>query len=593
MKKIILFLFVLFLGASTLEAVPAWPGRLVFTQPDGTAITLYRHGDEWGNWLTDTRGRVVLRDDDGFFRVHEEISPVSAASAARFRRRAVQQRSVRPASHPAALGSRHFLVILVEFQDLGFTVEDPQAAFSRLLNEPGYSVNGATGSARDYYYENSHGRFEPVFDVYGPVKVSGTKAYYGGGNPDERPQVALTEGCRLLDGEIDFSRYDEDGDGMVDMVFMYYAGYGEADSPDVNSIWPHSGYVHDHDEGLRLDGVSIDLYACANEIIGTGENMGKMVGIAQACHEFGHALGLPDFYDVNALTDGFAAGVLGFSLMDRGVYNNEGRTPPYLTMMERSILGWVPERSIALFEKSGTVSLPSVDQEVAYMTPTDEPGEYYLYECRTQTGWDRYLGAYGLVIYHVDRSQREMTVKGAPTPITEIWTTEINLVNANGSHPCFYVVPSSDPSSLRYGFKYANYFYDYLPDMMPGVPFPGVAGVTSFTPVSWSGVTGEIPLSDISFDGSQARFHVTVPENTMDYVTIQNPGNSVYKAGERFHLALSDKTRDSVTKVEWSFDSMKTDESDVVLSAGKHTVDATVTNGSGKTYTVTLLLEAR
>ena len=592
MKKILLFLLVLLLGAITLQAVPAWPGRLTFTQPDGTTIALYRHGDEWGNWLTDTRGRVVLRDDDGFFRVHEEISPASASSAARLRRRAVQ-RIVRPSSHPAALGARHFLVILVEFQALEFTVEDPQAAFSRLLNEPGYSVNGATGSARDYYYENSHGRFEPVFDVYGPVKVSGTKAYYGGGNPDARPQVAITEGCRLLGEEIDFTRYGADGDGMVDMVFMYYAGYGEADSADVNAIWPHSDYLHNSSEELRLDGVSIDLYACANEIAGAGENMGKLVGIAQVCHEFGHALGLPDFYDVNAATDGFSAGVLGFSLMDRGVYNNEGRTPPYLNMMERSILGWVPQSSMAIFEKSGNVSLPSVDHEVAYMTPTDESGEFYLYECRTQTGWDRYLGAFGLVVYHVDRSGREVTVGGVPTPIADLWTVDKNDVNVNGSHPCFYVVPSSAPSSLRYGFKYDNYFFEYMPDMMPGVPFPGTAGVTSFTPVSWNGVTGEIPLSDISFDGTQARFRVTVPENTMDYVTIQNPGNSVYKAGESFHLALSDKTRDSVTGVEWFFDSEKTPAGDVVLSAGQHTVDAKVSTSSGKTYTVTLILEAR
>ena len=69
------------------------------------------------------------------------------------------------------------MVILAAFSDVGFTVPDPQRAFERMLNEEGYSDNGALGSARDYYLDNSGGRFRPTFDVVGPVTLDHPVAY--------------------------------------------------------------------------------------------------------------------------------------------------------------------------------------------------------------------------------------------------------------------------------------------------------------------------------------------------------------------------------------------------------------------------------
>lgn len=180
-KQILLLLAALVCGVRTLLAVPAYPGRIVYTQPDGTKIVLERHGDEFGHWTTDAAGRTVRLHADGFFREVTDADPDDVRRQAASRRMRTRQASVNRADGHIALGQKHFLVILVEFSDLSFTTsDDPQAAYARQLNEPGYSENGATGSARDFYFDNSNGLFEPIFDVYGPVKLSKKYSYYGG-----------------------------------------------------------------------------------------------------------------------------------------------------------------------------------------------------------------------------------------------------------------------------------------------------------------------------------------------------------------------------------------------------------------------------
>ena len=110
------------------------------------------------------------------------------------------------------------------------------------------------------------------------------------------------------------------------------------------------------------------------------------MGIGISCHELAHALGLPDFYDANEGQDGYAGGLYDFSLMCRGLYNNEDRTPPYLNALERMLLGWIPE--IPELPESGEVLLGPVQQNLAYRIPTQTEGEFFLVESRDGTVWD-------------------------------------------------------------------------------------------------------------------------------------------------------------------------------------------------------------
>ena len=606
MRKHILFaLIALLAGFQLSNAIPARPGYFTATQPDGTRITLRQHGDEWGHWLTNATGQMVRADEDGFYRV------VSAAEARTIRQQAAEHRALRRqvraqtqarraaranSATPVALGQKRFLVILVEFTNQAFKAGDgSNAAFTALLNEPGYSENGATGSARDYYYDNSHGIFEPIFDVYGPVQMDTTYAYYGQNDSqgnDRRPEEAVIQGCRKLDAEIDFTRYDNDGDGEVDLVFMYYAGKGEADGGSSNTIWPHQWEISAAGKRLELDGMSINSYACTNEVNGWS---GTMCGIGTACHEFGHAMGLPDFYDTDYDDYGQAAGLFGFSTMDSGSYNNDGRTPPYFNIEERILLGWLdPAEVIREFPKSGTYTLPSVQENVAYKTPTDKDGEYFLYECRGSNGWDASLSAHGLLVYHVDKSDRKVSVYGTSTTARNLWDNweDWNAINENGSHPCFYVVPAADQDNLMYGYYYAWGGYQFDDSYYPSIPFPGSERVTEFVPKSWNKVESPIVLRDIAYADDVVSLYAYVPTGDLDFVTIADAGS--YRAGDRFTFSLvRPEEVEAPVSVDWYYDDEPAGADSVTLTAGTHVVEAHLTLAGGSRQVLSLEIEVQ
>ena len=602
MKKLLLVGLFVFWGV-LLAAKPARPGFISALQPDGSTILIRRHGDEWGHWTTNAAGEIVRRDADGFYRVLSGLTPsaaTKAAASARLTRRRVQA-SARTKS-PVAVGKKHFLVVLVEFQDLDFKLESPRQEISDMLNQVGYSKNGATGSARDYYFDNSHGGFEPVFDVFGPVRLDNDKAYYGGNDErgdDRRPEQALRDACRKLDPQVNFSDYDLDGDGDVDMVYMVYAGFGEADSDDEDAIWPHQWFLYSGGGiNLRLDGKRVDRYACGPELNGDA----KQDGIGTICHEFGHAIGLPDFYDPDDDENGTCRTLLHYSLMDAGSYNNDGWTPPYLNVVERIMLGWLDESALQTFPVNGTYTLEPVQSDKAYKTPTDVDGEYFVYECRSADGWDRYVLSPGLLVYHVDQSERGVSildVDGNPAeiPASTLWKDWriYNSINENGEHPCFYLVASGGPEDVMYGMRYfeeySGYAFDYA-SFWNKLTFPGVLGRRTFRAKSWSGTPSEVSLSGISYRDGKAEFTVSGVSPRLSYPCIANPGKGRYKAGSAFSLSLELPKGYEAVSVSWRVDGVSVPGASVTLGAGSHRIEATVNRGSGKKDVVLLEIRA-
>ena len=579
-RHLLLALVALFACFQVMDAIPAYPGKIIVTQPDGTRLEVRRHGDEWGHWMTNAAGQMVRQDADGYYRVVPE-GEANAIRRQASARRDAHRRARRVSSGGTALGQRHFLVVLVEFADLSFRPENTKDAFENLLNEQGYSVNGATGSARDFYYENSSGRFEPIFDVYGPVCLANNKTYYGGKNAsgtDERVEEAIMEACRALDGDIDFTRYDSDGDGKADLVFMYYAGYGQADSNDNEAIWPCQWELTTEGYDLVLDNVRIDSYACSNERVGYGSSKGKLAGIGTVCHEFGHAMGLPDFYDTDNYGSGGLAGALySYSPMCNGPYNNEGRTPPYFSFFERMMLGWVDESSFLEFSATGKYEIPAVTKNAAYRILTEKDGECFIFENRPKTGWDKYLPAGGMLVYHLDQSDNPVFSDRTARDLWDNWTTYNNL-NNYGNHPCYYIVPAGDPTSLNYGYE-------------DRIPFP-YKTATSYAPVSWSGIESLISLDQITFSGGRLTLHANVPTGEVDYVSIADAGS--YRAGDRFTFSLVIPGQvEAPASVDWYYDDEPAGADSVTLTAGTHTVDAYLTYGDGRRETVTLEIEVQ
>ena len=544
--KRILATFALLLGAlHILSAIPAYPGKIKVTQPDGSVITIQVHGDEWLHYVTDERGRVIARGEDGFFRPATKPTAAEREEAQSMRRAARQMQAAARASS-LTQGVHRIPVILVAFKDTDFIIQDPQAAFDALLNEEGYSTNGGTGSVRDYYIENSGGRYTPVFDVFGPYVLTNNRSSYV-----NNASNALVEACKGLNSEVDFSQYDSDGDGKVDMALMYYAGHNQAETGDETTIWPHQSYVSGWNNP-QLDGKYLSRYFCTSELKGTGN---QMCGIGTTVHEFAHSLGLPDFYDTDYEDNGYAGGLYSFSTMCEGSYLNNGRTPPYLNSEERILLGWMEGQTE--ISQQGTLTIGPVQNEIAYKTPTSVNGEYFVYECRTKTGWDRYIPNGGLLVYHVDKSTAHRA--GNQTAYNHWANWEwYNKINAYLDHPCFYLVPAADQSNLQFGYRFfynddsGNPVYGFDSSQYPKIPFPGTKRVKTYLPVDWEGVDSDYRFTDITF--SNEAVTMTVSYTTTPGVAGRVLNTSVKPVrGATVSLSGSGIQRTAVTDVDGTY----------------------------------------
>lgn len=527
-------------------------------QADGSSLTIKVIGDEFFHYTTTVDDYPILQKEDGLYYYVDysadgraTVTDIRASdpgrrSASERRAVALREKGVRAsmarsraAVRRSALrrgldtgfpttGSIRSLVILVNFSDVRFTVSDPRNAFSDMLNREGYSANGAVGSARDYYVDNSGGKFVPQFDVFGPVTLDHPMAYYGANDEfrDPNAERMIVDACRKAhDAGVNFADYDLDGDGMVDNVFVYYAGYNESEGGGSNTIWPHRDEITDWN--LVLDGKQMSVYACSSELSGQPDYNSRMAGIGTFCHEFGHVLGWPDFYDTDGDENGTGIGVFNWSLMCRGSLNDGGRIPPALTTMEKMMVGWMEPVTI---NRSGDYRLESVDKDQAYLLRTDTEGEYFLLENRQKTGWDRALKGHGLLIFHVDRSDRLVEGHSA----LDRWV--YNTPNSVADHPCFRLV-TARPNS---GEGYEAY-----------MPYPGESDNKEFSGSSkpssrtWSGadlgasVTNiaerdgviyfTVRMTDENPDGD-GKFSVDVqPFQTSAFVTWEGSGAAQWK----------------------------------------------------------------
>lgn len=438
--------------------LPAKPGVIQAVQPDGSIVYITQEGNAKGKRILSADGYVLTTDSLGFYVFADkdskgniiptkirEINPETRSANTEYQLSKIKQKNIVDSyiSNPEkdiskietrgiGLGETKFpssgehraLVILVEFYDLGFTIPNPKNYYDRMLNEPGFSDYESTGSARDYFISNSNGIFVPQFDVYGPVVLSRFYSYYGKNNywgNDSNAQGMVIEACELLDPEIDFSIYDRDKDGLIDNVYFFYAGYGEADGGGANTIWPHSWDISQ--AVLRpyvFDGVRLDHYACSNEIQMLDEFMPD--GIGTFCHEFSHVLGLPDLYST---TYNSAFTPFTWDILDHGSYNNFSRTPPNLSSYSRYALDWLePE----ILSEGEFELLPLSESNQAFIVNTEKENEYFLFENRQQIGFDEYIPGHGMLIWHIDFDMKKWmnnTVNNTPAH------QNVDLIEAN------------------------------------------------------------------------------------------------------------------------------------------------------------------
>lgn len=344
----------------------------------------------------------------------------------------VRQRIRRDESDVSYIGDRRGLIILVDFPDQHFRDSVANETWTAIANTRNYADNGATGSVSDYFRDQSYDQFRLTFDVVGPVQAQHDYAYYGDnkdwGEPtgwfDQNVGELVEEACRGVADKVRFADYDWDDDGEVEEVYILYAGHGENDywSKDSTVIWPHMGRLsvdwEGYENGLVLQDVRIDTYACSNEI----SRSGGLAGMGTICHEFSHCLGLPDLYNTEEGTS-----VLGrYDLMDQGNYNGNSWCPVGYSSYERYACGWLSPVTVDELDQVELL-LPlhrSPDVRICRISP--KANDYYLIEYREQASWDRYIPKSGFLAWHIDYDEEAWqtnTVNNDPDHLRVEWMT--------------------------------------------------------------------------------------------------------------------------------------------------------------------------
>lgn len=553
-------LFGLLFAAMTAGAVKMKPGINIIKQADGTTITVRAYGDEDLSYFLASDGTLLYQEGTNFYiagvkadgtlystgvlahepsmRTIKEISAIKAQNAKAFynsmetqaKANKVRREPMTPDnSLLPSLGKHKIPVILVEFSDVEFSVENPKATFDKYLNgkelfnketDPEMGQNYA--SVAKYFKDMSFGKFEPEFEVYGPVNLGKPLATYGAGySSQEKMGLLLTDACTAVDNEVDFTQYDSNDDGNIDLIYIIYAGFSQSIAGNsTDCIHPKSGYLS---LAKSFDGMDVKRYGVNNELNGTPADQadGPIInGIGLFCHEFSHCMGLPDLYPKSgSIAEACINQNMDYwSLMDAGEYTGNGYRPTAYTAWERERLGWM---EIGTLTGPSNVELKSLDEGGAAFriyNDKDETGhEYYIVENVQNNGWNKKLFGNGLMVTHVDYLSSQFSLGGCKVNNTE-GHPRMHVMAADGMFVPEYFLGSTIEDSYitflkehnadlvaKYGgqvFSIEDYKAEAAGDL-----FPGTSNATSLTDDSqpmkawtYNGETMGKPITDITND---------------------------------------------------------------------------------------------
>ncbi len=334
-------------------------------------------------------------------------------------KQSLQKISGSTSTYPGTL--QYFFPVLVgKYADAGYVQEDaPQELQKELFDGPWPTI-----TMREFYLENSYNQFEIGGMVYGWIQASQPESLYTGpsGSYGMGGYAAtfVRELLDSVDADVDFSQFDNDIDGFVETLFIVHSGPGQeyyGKESMRNHIWSHSsrlsyygGYYSTNDNNSQGIQVKIDNY-----IIQPAVNLdSSLISIGVFCHEFGHALGLPDLYDTDN-SNGASEGIGEWGLMGAGNWNTP-KSPSHFCAWSKEILGWLSP--VLLEEDIDLQTITPVEiNPVAYklwaegnIVPYASPygaqmnvgSQYFLVENRQRIGSDANLNAPGLLIWHVD-----------------------------------------------------------------------------------------------------------------------------------------------------------------------------------------------
>lgn len=514
MLPVCLYLLVGLGFSQEVYGVGAYPYPQKIEQADGTVLTIRLHGDEWFNWTSTVDGYRIKRNLSGIYeyasvlksgdaqssgirasdpavRTDEEVafltflekgsgvSPM-VIQEKRQSKTAGMLKSTNDANVFAASGTQKLLVILANFSNT--SPSHTQQSFDNLMNQEGY--NG-TGSFRDYYLENSGGQLNMVSIVTQWVTVPNNKAYYA---PDTLwGEFALHAIEAAAAAGVDFSEFDNNGNGTVEGISIIHQGPGQEVTGSEEDIWSHSwtlssaGY---NTSERTFNGVYVNSYTLQPE---TRNATGSINTMGVVAHEFGHNLGLPDYYDTNTADDITYEGTGRWDMMASGTYNGSpsGSSPAHHNPLSKYELGWV---EMVQLTTAGPVEISPIQEAgIVYRINGPVDHEYLLLENRRKQGFDAFVPGEGLIVYHADDDQ-----------INKYRNS--NSINTQ-AHQGFYVMAAGGDINTA------------------SAPFPGTLNVSQLTDetdpamITWTGEVFNRSMTGIFEQNNTIYF---------DYMAVQN-----------------------------------------------------------------------
>jgi len=372
--------------------------------------------------------RTILGLNDGVIIPPEEFPLGTAPSIMR----------AAAAERAPSRGTLKVIVVLADFSDR--PMQQTRKHFEDLFFSQGVVP---TKSVREYYKEVTNGLIDIQGEVVGPFRLpQSLKAYANGGSglgmASPNAQTMARDAALASDPSVDFTPYDNDGNGYVDAFIVIHAGPGAEVTGSSDDIWSHKWTLAGG--ALAVDRTKIYGYLTVPEDC--------KIGVC--AHELGHLLfGFPDLYD----TDGSSEGIGNWCLMSGGSWGGGGDTPVHPCAWCKANQSWVTVDNRTL---NGSVPIGDVKTTRTVYRLWKDGGagqEYFLLENRQQSGFDVSLPGPGLLVWHIDDSQ--------PTNTNE-HHYKVALMQADGKRDMENNANRGDA----------------------GDPFPGTSGNTTFNATS-------------------------------------------------------------------------------------------------------------
>ena len=572
--------FVLFVICLTAWGAKAYPYPICVTQKDGTTLTILLNGDENYHYVTTTDGVLLAYKDKSYYiatiedngtlkpthvlahnagmRTHEEIRQIGLQDRDKFyypiatkpRRESIDDTYSTTTKLFPHTGTPKALVILADFVDKSFKHNDETTIeiFNQYLNatvRPSIDVDASLhknyGSVKMYFSEMSKNQFVPHFDIGALVHLPDSMKVYGAGN--ENMNGLFKKACSLAKAQgVDFSQYDENNDGYVDLVYIIYAGYGESTGGDEETIWPNSGYLsqiitYDNKRVFRY-GVHSELNFSPNTEAENGFTEPQINGIGLFCHVFSHCMGLPDFYPTNKNAQNAGNPAMEFwDLMDGGEYTNNGYRPTAYTAWEREYMGWMSIDTLTVDSIGKQIVLDNIDAGgKAYRILKDNESnssEYVVIQNIQPYRWNFALGrlyGQGMLVTHVDFD---------PTAFS---LSSIIGVNNDIGHSRMTIVPADNEYISSYhqgeGKKYTKVQYT---ESHKGDPYPGSSNVTQIDSIKvYTGTMNKSFVDIEETDGRVYFYYITKPLSTQEEYTIDEMDNEITSIDDAALLVTDD-----------------------------------------------------